>query len=64
MGDAKSGPACLSFNSQLHVEFRGSTVTSDAGLVLPRQLERKLQFPGIAFRPCPETVRAPITQAR
>jgi len=33
MGDAKSGPVRLSFNSQLRAEFRGSTVTSD---VVPR----------------------------
>ena len=36
MGDAESGPVRLSFNSQLRVEFRGATVTSDAGLLLPR----------------------------
>jgi hypothetical protein len=35
MGDAKSGPVRLSFNPQLRVEFRGATVTSDAGLLLP-----------------------------
>lgn len=32
MGDAKAGPVRLSFNPQLRVEFRGATVTSDAGL--------------------------------
>ncbi len=32
MGDAKSGPVRLSFNPQLQDEFRGATVTSDAGL--------------------------------
>jgi len=34
MGDAESGAIQLSFNSQLRVEFRGATVTSDAGLLL------------------------------
>src|SRR5438132_8478996 len=38
MGDATSGPVRLSFNPQLRVEFRGAAVTSDAGLLLPRDL--------------------------
>src|SRR5215831_18786259 len=42
MGDAKSGPIRLSFNPQLRVEFRGATVTSDAGLLLPRELDDRL----------------------
>ena len=42
MGDATSDPIQLSFNSQLRVEFRGATVTSDAGLLLPRELEEQL----------------------
>jgi hypothetical protein len=42
MGDAKSGPVRLSFNSQLRVEFHGATVTSDAGLLLPRELDERL----------------------
>jgi hypothetical protein len=37
MGDATSGPIRLSFNPQLRVEFRGAVVTSDAGLLLPRE---------------------------
>ena len=35
VGDTAPGPIRLSFNPQLCVEFRGATVTSDAGL-LPR----------------------------
>jgi hypothetical protein len=42
MGDATSDPVRLSFNPQLRVEFRGATVTSDAGLLLPRELEERL----------------------
>jgi hypothetical protein len=42
MGDAGSGPVRLSFNAQLRVEFRGATVTSDAGLLLPRELDKRL----------------------
>jgi Transposase DDE domain group 1 len=42
MGDAASGGIQLSFNPQLRVEFRGATVTSDAGLLLPRELDKRL----------------------
>jgi len=42
MGDATSGPVRLPFNPQLRVEFRGATVTSDAGLLLPRELDEHL----------------------
>jgi hypothetical protein len=42
MGDAKAGPVRLSFNPQLRVEFHRATVTSDAGLLLPRELDERL----------------------
>jgi len=42
MGDAKSGPVRLWLNPQLRVEFHGATVTSDAGLLLPRELDEHL----------------------
>jgi len=42
MGDATPGQVRLSFNPQLRVEFRGATVTSDAGLLLPRELDERL----------------------
>jgi DDE family transposase len=42
VGDATSGPGRLSFNPQLRVEFRGATVTSDAGLLPPRELDERL----------------------
>src|SRR4029434_5850308 len=44
VGDADSSPVRLSFNPQLRVEFRGATVTSDAGLLLPRELDERLGF--------------------
>jgi hypothetical protein len=43
-GDATAGPVRLSFNPQLRVEFRGATVTSDAGLLLPRELDERLGY--------------------
>src|SRR5438445_12973598 len=42
VGDVESGPFRLSFNPQLRVEFRGATVTSDTGLLLPRELDERL----------------------
>ena len=50
MGDAESGPVRLSFNPQLRVEFRGATVTSDAGLLLPRELDERLGLSALIDR--------------
>ena len=50
MGDATSGPIRLSFNPQLRVEFRGATVTSDAGLLLPRALDERLGLDALIER--------------
>ena len=50
MGDAKAGPVRLSFNPQLRVEFRGATVTSDAGLLLPRELDERLGLSALIER--------------
>ncbi len=44
MGDAEFRPIRLSFNSQLRVEFRKATVTSDAGLLSPRELNERLSL--------------------
>ena len=41
MGDATSGLCGLSFNPQFRVEFRGATVTSDAGLLWPREVDER-----------------------
>jgi hypothetical protein len=55
VGDATSGPVRLSFNPQLRVEFRGATVTSEAGLLLPREFDKRL---GLDARlPLAESVR-------
>ena len=50
MGDATSGPIRLSFNPQLRVEFRGATVTSDTGLLLPRELDERLGLDALIER--------------
>ena len=53
MGDTESGPIQLSFNPQLRVEFRGATVSSDAGLLLPRELDERLGLSALIERPSP-----------
>jgi hypothetical protein len=50
VGDTESGLIQLSFNPQLRVEFRGATVTSDAGLLLPRELDERLGLNGLIER--------------
>src|SRR5438552_1093198 len=50
VGDAEAGPIRLSFNPQLRVEFRGATVTSDAGLLLPRELDERLGLSALIKR--------------
>src|SRR5256886_10627686 len=50
MGDATSGPIRLSFNPQLRVESRGARVTSDAGLLLPRELDERLGLSALIER--------------
>ena len=44
MGDAQNQPFQLSFNPALRVEFQGSRVTSDGGLILVRELDERLGF--------------------
>ena len=44
MGETQKQPFQLSFNSSLKVEFQGSRVTSDGGLVLVRELDERLAF--------------------
>ncbi|MGH9455228.1 MAG: IS1380 family transposase [Terriglobia bacterium] len=44
MGETQEQPFQLSFNSSLKVDFQGSRVTSDGGLVLVRELDERLGF--------------------
>jgi hypothetical protein len=44
VGEAQEQPFQLSFNSSLKVDFQGSRVTSDGGLVLVRELDERLGF--------------------
>ncbi len=44
MGETPNQPFQLSFNPALKVEFQGSRVTSDGGLILVRELDERLGF--------------------
>src|SRR5215470_2404489 len=42
MGEKQKGPFQLSFNASLKVDFQGSRVTSDGGLIVIRELDERL----------------------
>jgi hypothetical protein len=42
MGEKHHGPFQLSFNSALRIDFQGSRVTSDGGLIVVRELDERL----------------------
>jgi hypothetical protein len=44
VGETQKRPFQLSFNSSLKIDFQGSRVTSDGGLVLVRELDERLGF--------------------
>ena len=44
MGEKQNQPFQLSFNAALKVDFQGSRVTSDDGLILVRELDERLGF--------------------
>ena len=44
MGEIQNQPFQLSFNASLKVDFQGSRITSDGGLILVRELDERLGF--------------------
>jgi hypothetical protein len=42
VGEKQNGPFQLSFNASLKVDFQGSRVTSDGGLILVRERDERL----------------------
>jgi hypothetical protein len=44
MGENQKQPFQLSFNASLKIDFQGSRVTSEGGLVLVRELDERLGF--------------------
>ena len=42
MGEKQNQPFQLSFNAALKIDFQGSRITSDGGLILVRELDERL----------------------
>ena len=51
MGEIQNQSFQLSFNASLQVDFRGSRVTSDGGLILVRELDERLGFGELIEQP-------------
>jgi len=62
MGDSHNDPLRVDFDSQLKLEFHGSTVTSDAGLLAYRELDDALRLTSTAARGLHETRSGQNTQ--
>jgi hypothetical protein len=62
MGDKQNQPFQLSFNGLLEVDFQGSRVTSDGGLILVRELDERLGFGGLVAQHLTDSRRGRNTQ--
>jgi hypothetical protein len=62
MGEQHHEPFQLSFNSSLRVDFQGSRVTSDGGLILVRELDERLGFSELIAQHLTDSRRGKNTQ--
>ena len=62
MGETQDRPFQLSFNSSLKVDFQGSRVTSDGGLLLVRELDERLGLSELIDRHLTDSRRGKNTQ--
>jgi hypothetical protein len=62
VGDKQNQPFQLSFNASLRVDFQGSRVTSDGGLVLVRELDERLGFGELIAQHLTDSRRGKNTQ--
>jgi predicted ribosome quality control (RQC) complex YloA/Tae2 family protein len=62
MGEKRNQPFQLSFNSSLKVDFQGSRVTSDSGLILVRELDERLGFGDLIAQHLTDSRRGKNTQ--
>jgi hypothetical protein len=62
MGEKQNGPFQLSFNASLKIDFKGSRVTSDGGLILVRELDERLGFGELIAQHLTDSRRGKNTQ--
>ncbi len=62
MGEKQNGPFQLSFNASLKIDFQGSRVTSDGGLILVRELDERLGFGDLIAQHLTDSRRGKNTQ--
>jgi len=62
MGEKQNQPFQLSFNASLKVDFQGSRVTSDAGLIVVRELDERLGFGDLIAQHLRDSRRGKNTQ--
>jgi len=62
MGERQNEPFQLSFNASLKVDFQGSRVTSDGGLILVRELDERLGFGELIEQQLSDSRRGKNTQ--
>src|ERR1700693_2014229 len=62
MGEIQIQPFQLSFNSSLKVDFQGSRVTSDGGLILVRELDERLGLGDLIAQHLTDSRRGKNTQ--
>jgi hypothetical protein len=62
MGEKQNQPFQLSFNASLKIDFQGSRVTSDGGLILVRELDERLGFGELIAQHLTDSRRGKNTQ--
>ena len=62
MGDSRNDPLRVEFDRQIKLEFHGSTVTSDAGLLAYRELDDALELTATAATGLHDSRTGPNTQ--
>jgi hypothetical protein len=62
MGEIQNGPFQLSFNASLKIDFQGSRITSDGGLIVVRELDERLGFGDLIAQHLSDSRRGKNTQ--
>ena len=59
MGEKQNQPFQLSFNASLKVDFQGSRITSDGGLIMVRELDERLGYGELIAQNLTDSRRGP-----